>query len=91
VCSSDLRDGPTDAELTAAKKFVIGTYAISNLDTSTKISSVLVAIQDANLGIDYIDRREGYISAVTREDVQRVAKQLLSVEPTIIKVGPKAS
>lgn len=85
------KDGPTEEELIAAKKFVIGTYAISNLDTSTKIASVLVAIQDASLGIDYIDQREGYISSVTRKDVQRIAKQLLSVEPTIVKVGPKAS
>ncbi|PCI04051.1 MAG: peptidase M16 [Hyphomicrobiales bacterium] len=85
------KDGPTNEELIAAKKYVIGTYAISNLDTSTKIASVLVAIQDADLGIDYIDQREGYISSVTREDVQRIAKQLLSVEPTIVKVGPKAS
>ena len=85
------KDGPTEEELIAAKKFVIGTYAISNLDTSSKFAAVLVAIQDANLGIDYIDRREGYISSVTREDVQRIAKQLLSVEPTIVKVGPKAS
>ena len=85
------KDGPTEEELIAAKKYVIGTYAISNLDTSSKIAAVLVAIQDANLGIDYIDRREGYISSVTREDVQRIAKQLLSVEPTIVKVGPKAS
>jgi len=84
-------DGPTVEELDAAKKFVIGTYAISNLDTSSKIAAVLVAIQDADLGVDYIDRREGYISSVTRKDVQRIAKQLLSVEPTIVKVGPKES
>ena len=85
------KDGPSEKELIAAKKYVIGTYAISNLDTSTKIANVLVAIQDADLGVDYIDRREGYISSVTRNDVQRIAKQLLSVEPTIVKVGPKAS
>ncbi|MFK5980348.1 MAG: pitrilysin family protein [Rhizobiaceae bacterium] len=85
------KDGPSEKELIAAKKYVIGTYAISNLDTSTKIAGVLVAIQDANLGVDYLDRREDYISSVTREDVQRIAKQLLSVDPTVVTVGPKAS
>jgi len=83
--------GPTAAELEAAKKYVIGTYAISNLDTSSKIAGVLVAIQQANLGNDYIDRREGYISSVTLEDVRRVAKRLLGVKPTIVTVGPKQS
>ena len=55
--------GPTEAELEAAKKFVFGTYAISNLDTSGKIANVLVGLQSSNLGIDYINNRAGFIDA----------------------------
>ncbi|MGI9350573.1 MAG: M16 family metallopeptidase [Rhizobiaceae bacterium] len=80
--------GVTVSELEAAKKFVIGSYAINNLDTSGKIARVLVAIQTQNLGIDYIDKREALIDSVTLEDVNRVAKKLLSVDPTQIVVGP---
>ena len=79
--------GPTEAELDAAKKFIKGTYAISNLDTSQKIAGVLVAIQEGELGLDYIDRRKDLIDAVTIEDARRVAKELLSVDPTVITVG----
>ena len=34
-------------------------------------------MQEENLGIDYIDRRNGLIEAVTLEDVKRVAARLL--------------
>ena len=80
-------EGPTEEELEAAKKFIKGTYAISNLDTSQKIAGVLVAIQEGELGIDYIDKRQALIDAVTVEDAKRVAKDLLSAEPTVITVG----
>ncbi len=85
------KDGPTKEELEKAKKYITGSYAISNLDTSGKIASVLVAIQRENLGIDYIDKRAEYIAAVTIEDTRRMARKLLSNKPTIVIVGPKGS
>ncbi len=85
------QDGPTPAELEAARKYIIGSYAIRNLDTSIKVAGVLVAIQQINLGIDYIDRREEIINAVTLDDVKKVAARLLSVEPTLVIVGPENS
>lgn len=81
------KDGPTAEELEKAKKYIKGSYAISNLDTSGKIASVLVSIQTADLGIDYIDKRAGLIDAVTLEDAKRVAAKLYSGKPTIITVG----
>lgn len=80
-------EGPTAEELDKAKKYITGSYAIANLDTSDKIASVLVAIQQANLGIDYIDKRADYISAVTLEDAKRVAKELFSGKMTQVTVG----
>ena len=79
--------GPTAEELEKAKQYIRGSYAISNLDTSGKIASVLVAIQQANLGIDYIDRRAEYIDAVTLDDAKRIAAQLFGGDPTVITVG----
>jgi zinc protease len=81
-------DGPSQAELDKAKSFVKGSYAIQNLDSSLSIASTLVGIQLDDLGIDYIDKRQGLIDAVTLDDVKRMAKQLLSAEPTVITVGP---
>ncbi len=83
--------GPSEEELEAAKKYVIGSYAISNLDTSGKVAGVLVAIQQIDLGIDYIDRREAIINAVKLEDVKRVAAELLKQKPTMVIVGPANS
>ncbi|MBZ9963304.1 M16 family metallopeptidase [Mesorhizobium sp. BR1-1-2] len=81
-------DGPTEAELAATKKYLIGAYAISNLDSSSAIAATLVELQVDDLGIDYIQRRTGLINAVTLDQVKAAAKKLLSAEPTIMVVGP---
>jgi zinc protease len=81
-------DGPTEAELADAKKFVIGSYAISNLDTSMSIASTLTGLQRENLGIDYIERRAALVQAVTLDEVKAVAKKLLKAEPAVLLMGP---
>jgi zinc protease len=81
--------GPTEDELKSAKQFITGSYPL-RFDSSGKIARQLVALQNAELGIDYFDRRNSEIEAVTLEDVQRVAKRLLAEKkPTIVTVGPK--
>jgi zinc protease len=85
------KEGITKEELEKAKRYVSGSYAISNLDTSGKIASVLVALQTQNLGVDYIEKREKYIADVTLEDANRMAKEFFSVKPTIVVVGPEVT
>ena len=49
---------------------------------------MLVGIQLDDLGIDYIDRRNDYIEAVTLDDVNRVAATLLAPEALeVVVVG----
>ena len=67
--------GPTADELTAAKAYLKGAYALA-LDTSTKIAAQLTQIQLDDLGIDYMQRRGAMIDAVTVDDAKRVAKRL---------------
>lgn len=81
-------EGPTDQELAAVKKNLIGAYAINNLDSSSSIANTLVELQLDRLGIDYIQRRSAYINGVTLDEVKAVAKKLLSVDPAILVVGP---
>jgi zinc protease len=88
VVGAMAEEGPTQAELAAAKRYVIGSYALSNLDSSRAIASTLVSLQLEGLPIDYIDRRAGLINAVTLEEVRSVAARLLSAEPAIMIVGP---
>ncbi len=81
-------DGPTAAELEAAKKYLIGAYAINNLNSSGAVASTMVELQLAGLGRDYISRRPALLGAVTVDDVTRVARRLLAAEPAVLLVGP---
>lgn len=80
--------GVSKEELEAAKKKMIGSYAIDNLNSSGAIVDTLVEIQMEDLGIDYIERRKQLIQAVTVEDVRSAAQRLLSADPAIMIVGP---
>jgi zinc protease len=79
-------NGPTEQELERTKSFLKGSYGLY-FDTSSKIAAQLVQIQLDNLGIDYIDRRNGMIDAVTRADAQRMAKRLLEGKMLVTVVG----
>ena len=70
-----VKDGPTADELAKAKAYLKGSYAL-NFDTSTKIASILLQNQIDELGIDYIEKRNGLMDAVTIEDARRAAKRL---------------
>ena len=79
-------EGPTEDELAKAKAYLKGSYAL-NFDTSTKIASQLLQIQLDDLGIDYIDKRNGLIDAVTLEDARRAAKRLAEGGMLVTVVG----
>jgi zinc protease len=78
--------GPTEEELAKAKSFLTGSFAL-RFDTSTKIAEQLVQIQLDDLGIDYIDKRNDLVNAVTMTDVKRVAKRLLEANMLVTVVG----
>jgi zinc protease len=77
------RDGPTEEELRAAKDYLTGSFAL-RFDTSTKIAAQLLTLQLENLGMDYLDKRNGLIEAVTMDDMKRVAKRVLSGDKDLI-------
>jgi zinc protease len=81
------RDGPTAAELDSAKKYITGSYAL-RFDASTKIANQLTMIQTEQLGIDFIDRRNDLVEAVTLDDTRRVAQRLFgNTKPLVVAVG----
>ena len=79
-------DGPTEDELAKAKAYLKGSYSL-NFDTSTKIANMLLQIQLDELGIDYIDKRNGLMDAVTIEDARRAAKRLAAGGMLVTVVG----
>jgi zinc protease len=83
-------EGPTEAELAAAKDYLVGNFAL-RFDSSQKIARNLLQFQIDNLGIDYIDRRNDLIRAVTLEDIKRVAKRIWDGPFTVVTVGPGES
>ena len=83
-----MRDfGVSEQELTDAKTYLTGSYPL-RLDSNAKIARLLVGIQLEDLGIDYIDRRNEYIEAVSLDDISRVARRLLAPEDLeVVVVG----
>jgi zinc protease len=60
-----------------------------NFDSNSKIASQLLAIQEDELGIDYVNRRNGLIEAVRLEDVKRVARRLIDADGLVVTVVGK--
>jgi zinc protease len=81
-------EGPSEGALKSEKQYVLGSYAINNLGSSSDIASALLGMQQEHLGIDYIDRRQELIDGVTLDDVREIAKTLLSAIPAVMVVGP---
>lgn len=71
------KDGPTADEIDKAKKYLIGSYPL-RFDTSAKIASNLLDIQFEELGLDYIDKRNAEIAAVSAADIKRAASRFLA-------------
>jgi zinc protease len=83
-------NGVTDKELEDAKTYINGSFPL-RLDSTGAVADLLVDIQLDDLGIDYLDRRDGLINAVTADDVRRVARRLLNADAlTVVVVGDPA-
>lgn len=82
------QEGPTAKELEDSKTYITGSYAL-RFDSNRKISRQLLAIQRDKLGIDYVNRRNGIIEAVTLDDVKRVARRLLDADGLVFTVVGK--
>lgn len=82
--------GVTAAELEAAKKYLTGSYA-RRFSSSRGIAGLLVARQIQNFKPTYFNTRNALIRAVTLEDVNRVAKELMKPgQLTFVIVGQPA-
>lgn len=66
----------SDQELADAKSFLIGSFPL-RFDTTAKLAQVLGQVEFYGLGFEYFSQYPKLIERVTKEDVQRVAKQYL--------------
>jgi zinc protease len=68
-------DGPTLEELDEAKSYIKGSRMLS-LDTSSKLASAMLQYQLDRLPIDYFEKRNAVVDAVTLDDAKKAAQRL---------------
>jgi zinc protease len=79
-------EGPDEDELDKAKKYLVGSYVL-RFDTSTKIAANLVGLQTDGFPVEFLDRRNELIGAVTMEDVKRVARRMFEGRKLLVTVA----
>ena len=78
-----IREEPvSEQELNDAKEYLVGSFAL-RFDTNRKVASFLTQVEYFGLGLDFPDRYSELVRKVSREDVQRVAKQFLQPDKII--------
>ena len=83
-------DGPTEAQLRAAKQYVIGGFGL-NIDSNAELADYLAMIGFYRLPLDYIDRFPDEIDKVTLEQVRDALQRRLAPSRTVtVVVGPTA-
>lgn len=74
--------GFTEQELERAKNYITGSFAL-NIDSNSELANFLITMQMDELGIDYLEKRNALMQAVTLQEVNQVATQLLKPEKLV--------
>jgi zinc protease len=78
-------NGVTETELQAAKDYIINSFPLK-MTKNSDIADFLIIMQTESLGMDFMDKRNDYVNAVTLNDVNLAAKKLLNVDNLIFVV-----
>jgi len=83
-----VRDGVEEEELETAKRFLTGSF-VFELQSNYLVSRFMFAIELFELGSNYLERYPKMIAAISRDDVNRVARlHLDTVNYSTVVVGP---
>jgi zinc protease len=80
------QNGPTDKELADAKTYLTGSFPMS-FSSNVGIVGELNGFQQVGLPVDYIQKRNALIDAVTSADVKRAAKRIFNPRAMTIVIG----
>lgn len=80
------REPVSEDELKRAKDFLIGNFPLKYSSTQQEYAKFLAQVEFYGLGADYPDRYASLITAVTAQDILRVAKQYLKPEGYVMVV-----
>lgn len=73
---SMVAEGMTEQELSDAKSYLTGSYPLG-FDSNAKIAARMMGVRLDGLPVDFFDKRNAMVDAVTLEDVNRVAAEYL--------------
>lgn len=78
--------GVTNQELTQAKRALIAAHNL-RFASIGGISDMLVAMQQYDLGLDFLDKRNDYIRNVTLAQVNEAARKYFGKTPDFVNIG----
>ncbi|EKF74384.1 hypothetical protein A11A3_09295 [Alcanivorax hongdengensis A-11-3] len=85
-----INDGPTEAQLQAAKTSILGSFALGTADNSD-ILGQLGAIGFYDLPLDYLQQFNAAVQKVTADDIRRAFQRTVNPDDlAIVSIGPKA-
>lgn len=85
--SKMVEEGMTEQELADAKSYLTGSYPLG-FDSNAKIAGNMMGVRLDGLPVDFFDKRNAMVEAVTLDDVNRVAREYLNPENfTFVIVG----
>jgi zinc protease len=85
VVQDFVRQGPSEAELQAAKSNLVGGFAL-RIDSNRKLLANVANIAWNGLPLDYLSHWTGYIERVSAVDVQRAMARVLQPERMVTVV-----
>ncbi len=88
VLSSTALSGPTPVQFENAKRYLVGSLLL-DFDTNAKVAGSLLSVWVRGEGPDYLLTRNRRISAVTLDDVKRVAEQVLKADQLTVTIVGK--
>lgn len=79
------KEGVSDQELEAAKKYLIGSFPM-RFNTQGKLARFLSQVEYYGLGLDYPEKYAALIGSITADEVHRVARAYLHPEKLILVI-----
>jgi zinc protease len=78
-------DGVSAEELARIQTYMTGAYAL-RFDGNGSIASILASMQYQGFDIDYVNRRNAMINALTLDDMNRVAREIFAPDELVFVI-----
>lgn len=83
VLSLYLKEGPSEEELTAAKKYLIGSFPLS-WSSNSAIASMLLKIAFYHLPEDFLDTYTVRVASVSKDDIKKAFDELINLQTMLV-------